>query len=97
MELTASLRVALLGFTSMDSPHFPFTSLTTKEPAPPLVLKLPPALQLPGEVHEMELTEAKFPVLRLAVPGTSTALPQLPFTSLAKNACPASPAEFETY
>ena len=46
------------------------------------------ALQLPAEVHDTEVREALPPWLRAAVPGTSFALPQVPFTSLTTNASP---------
>ena len=45
----------------------------------------PPALQLPAEAHDTELIGAS-PVLRAAVPGTLTAVCQMPFTSLTTNA-----------
>ena len=38
----------------------------------------PPAVQLPGEVHDTELTCANPVWLSAAVPGTSLAVPQVP-------------------
>ena len=43
----------------------------------------PPALQLPAEAHDTDWTVREFPPgLRAAVPGTSMAVCQVPFTSL---------------
>jgi hypothetical protein len=48
---------------------------------------MPPALQLPADPHDTELTCAFPPALSAAVPGTSAAACQVPATSLATNAC----------
>ena len=50
-----------------------------------MVVYHPPALQLPADAHDTEVTLAFPPVLRAAVPGTSLAVPQVPFTSLTTN------------
>jgi hypothetical protein len=47
----------------------------------------PPALQLPAEAHDTDKARAPPRWLRAAVPGTSMAACQVPFTSLATNAC----------
>jgi len=44
----------------------------------------PPALQLPGEVHDTEMISNP---PRAAPPGTCCAVPQVPFVSLTTNAC----------
>ncbi len=46
------------------------------------------ALQLPAEAHDTEVVWAKMPRLRAARPGTSSAVPQVPFVSVTTNACP---------
>ena len=40
----------------------------------------PPALQLPADGHDSESAAAAPPALRVPLPGTSTALPQVPLT-----------------
>jgi hypothetical protein len=45
------------------------------------LLKSPPALQLPAEAHEIESISAEPPGFRAAVPGTSSAFPQVPLLS----------------
>src|SRR5262249_35095569 len=50
-------------------------------------LYAPPALQFRAEAHDPEGTDALPPRFRAPVPGSSAALPQMPFTSLATNAC----------
>jgi hypothetical protein len=47
----------------------------------------PPALHSPAEVRDMESIPAEPPLLRAAMPGTSTAVRQVPFPSSATNAC----------
>src|SRR5579863_9704250 len=65
--------------TSMAVPHVPPVSSTTKAcECVPASVKLPPALQLPAELHEIEYTPALRPTLRVAVPGTSLALSHVP-------------------
>ena len=51
-----------------------------------LVVYEPPALQLPAEAQDTELTVAYPPPLRAAVPGTSSAVPQVPPVSLTTKA-----------
>jgi hypothetical protein len=46
----------------------------------------PPALQLPADAQDTELTCA-FPSLSAAMPGTMATGPHMPFTSLTTNAC----------
>ena len=71
----------------------PPTSFTTNACVwPGLVEYIPPAAQLPGEGHDKDTIAASLPVLRPAVPGTSTGLRQVPFTSSATNACRSSTA-----
>ena len=66
----------------------PFTSLTTNTCKVPWASRqYPPALQLPADAHDTELTTAYPPAFRAAVPGTSTAVCQVPFTWLTTNAC----------
>jgi hypothetical protein len=48
-------------------------------------VKYPPALQLPAEAHDTELTIAWPPWLTAARPGISSAVPQVPFTWLITN------------
>jgi len=46
----------------------------------------PPAVQLPAEGHDTEVTAALPPWLRAAVPGTSLAVCQVPWAWLTTNA-----------
>jgi hypothetical protein len=46
----------------------------------------PPALQLPADAHDTEVISAAPPVLRVARPGTVSAVPQVPLTWLTTNA-----------
>ena len=80
------LRVAVPG-TSMALPQMPFVSLATKAwewPEPSMYV--PPAAQLPAVAHETDCTFAVPPVLRIAVPGTLIALPQVPLVWSMTNA-----------
>ena len=54
---------------------------------------MPPAAQEPAAAHESVYTLAKPPLLRVAMPGTSTAPPQLPCVSLTTNAWRPEPSE----
>lgn len=67
--------------------HVPLTWLTVNASVAgvPFVYS-PPALQLPADAHDTELTSAYLPALRLAVPGTSFAAPQVPLVSVSTNA-----------
>src|SRR5215471_6099370 len=72
----------------MAVPQMPFTWLTTNTWEPPeLSVQNPPALQLPARAHDTELIWAYPPWLRATLPGTSMAVPQVPFTLLTTNAC----------
>src|SRR6516162_9341185 len=64
----------------MAVPQVPFTLLTTNACAlPELSSSTPPALHLPGEAHDTEEVDAKGKFgLSLAVPGTCSAVPQVP-------------------
>jgi hypothetical protein len=46
---------------------------------------------LPTVVQESDVTRPSPPALRAAVPGTSTAFPQMPFVSSATKACRSFP------
>ena len=52
-----------------------------------LVWKSPVALHLPGDTHDTSVTSMFLPVLRVALPGTSMALPQVPFFSVTTKGC----------
>src|SRR6266851_1528696 len=81
------LRAVMPG-TSMAVRQIPFTSLTTNGwESDPLPMYHPPALQLPAEAHDTELTPTLSPKLRAAVPGISMASCQVPFTSLTTISC----------
>src|SRR5947209_2775006 len=80
------LRAAVPG-TSIGSPQTPVVSPTTnawllRQPS----LCAPPAAPSPAAPHATEITPGRPPLLRAAVPGTSTALPQTPFVSLTTTA-----------
>src|SRR5215468_4239579 len=61
----------------------PFTSLTTNGwPRSALSVYHPPALQLPAEAHDTEVTVPKMCPVRAVMPGALMALSQVPFTSL---------------
>jgi hypothetical protein len=74
-------------------PHVPFTWLTTNAE---VIAALPPgkcplvhdpaATQSPGDEHDTEMTSAMPAWFRAAMPGTSTAVPQVPSTWLTTNA-----------
>ncbi len=84
------LRIAVPG-TSMALRQVPFTWLTTNAwPLQELSTYCPPALQLPADAHDTEMTDASPCTLRAAVPGTSMAVRQVPFTWLSTNTwvCP---------
>src|SRR4051812_47320363 len=80
-----TFRAAVPG-TSTALPQVPFTWFTTNACCPELSLYQPPALQFPAEAQDIDSTPA-FPLFKAAVPGTSTALPQVPFTWFTTNAC----------
>src|SRR5215472_2391200 len=67
--------------TSSAFRQVPWTSLTTNAREPPTQYH-PAAMQLPAEAHDTEVIPAYPPVLRAAVPGTSSATCQVPLTSL---------------
>ena len=74
--------------TSSAVAQAPAVSSTTNAwVLPELSLYDPPAAQLPAEPQESEETVAFPPTLRDAVPGTSSALPQVPAVSSTTNAC----------
>src|SRR5215471_13578569 len=90
VALPPELRAAVPGI-SLAVCQVPFTSPATNACLfPELSVYHPPAAQLPAEAHDTEYTCAAAPWLRAAVPGTSMAACQVPFTSLATNAwkCP---------
>src|SRR6266480_2179475 len=79
-------RAALPGISSA-LPQVPLVSLTTNAwVAGVAVVYEPPALQLPADGQDTELTVAYPPPLSVAVPGTSFACPQVPPVSLATKA-----------
>src|SRR5437867_728555 len=88
------LRAAVPG-TSSALPQMPCTWVTTNACSRrDLSLYTPPALQLPGDAHDTELTE--LPSRPRAPAGIALALPQAPCTSLTTNACsaPESPLRY---
>src|SRR5262244_400401 len=59
----------------------PFTSLTTNGwPRSALSVYHPPALQLPAEAHDTEVTAPKIRWVRAVIPGTSMRLCPVPFS-----------------
>jgi hypothetical protein len=52
-----------------------------------LAWKPPAALHLPGDTHDTWVTVMFLPVLRVALPGTSMAVPQVPFFSVTTMGC----------
>jgi len=87
MVMWPLLRTAVPG-TSSAFRQVPRTSLTTNAwAASDPVWKPPPALQLPAEPHDTDVITAGQPLSRAAVPGTSSAFRQVPWTSLTTNAC----------
>src|SRR5215471_5150616 len=72
--------------TCMAVCHLPLTSLSTNAVPMGAVSMLPTALQLPGDAHDTASTVPLLPWLRAALPGTSTAVRQVPLTSLTTNA-----------
>jgi hypothetical protein len=57
----------------------------------------PPAPQLPADAHETDRTSALPPLLRAAVPGTTSAVRQLPLTSLTTYATALAVMELPEY
>src|SRR5689334_8478813 len=80
------LRAAVPG-TSMAACQMPFTAVATNARPSPELMELPPAAPLPATAHDTHMTAAAPPWLRAAVPGSSLAVPQVPFRSPATNAC----------
>jgi len=87
LKMDPVVRAAMPG-TGTALCQVPFTSLTTNgSESDELPRYHPPALQLPAEAHDTELTCTLSPKLRAAVPGISMALCQVPFTSLTTISC----------
>src|SRR5215467_2350819 len=86
----SSAPIAVRPGTVIACRQCPRTSVTRSGPwtdcpsTPPI--KSPPALQLPGEVQDTELTSANSPTCKSLSPGTVIALAQWPCASLATNA-----------
>ena len=73
---------------SIAAPHLPFFSVTTNAwMRNDLSVYDPPALQLPVDAHETEVTHAAPPLFRAWLPGTTAAAPHVPLFSLTTNAC----------